>query len=404
LPTRKIFGDLKTYSFFEDKSPYKKYYIGVFIMQLQENLQDIACNIQIESSEFRISHSHFPPIETPAAAVVKLQNMSQEIQYEYFKSQLLKFLYSIYFEGSRVIEVTPVIKTNEQILQEISSTAVDWEFYEQLDRNNKGKNWLHPSFRILRQEADGSLVAEFDNGILHIQRDRHLPLALQSATVNDAIAILLPSSFINKHRYRAIGDGFGGLPPSKTFLYTVIIYFNFSPEAAVSAMKCITTKLNAIKLPFVFELLHNPLNYNFYNSGILKIFSCQYAPTQYEEFILPVLQTIYAENTSHFREQVPIFTKVLAPGIGLAERPHPGLRFSSLLESEGNYCEFVANALLEAHKKGNESPEARMKYIIQHFERLEIDLERPYLNPNSEDIYTPLAESNGVRANPPVAK
>lgn len=373
-------------------------------MRSREDIQNIACNIQIESSEFRISHSHFPAIETPAAAVAQLQKMSQEIQYEYLKSQLLKFIYTIFFEGSRVIEVNTGIKTNEQILQKISSTEVDWEFYEQLDSNNKGKSWLHPSFRILRQEADGSLAAEFDNGILHIQRERHLPLALQSATINDAIAILLPSSFINKYRYRATGDGFGGLPPSKTFLYTVLIYFNFSPEAAVSAMKCITTKLNAIKVPFIFEVFHNPLNYRFYNSGVLKVFSYQYAPYQYEEFILPALQTIYAENTSHFRSQVPIFTKVLAPGIGLAERPHPGLKFSSLLDSEGNYCEFVANALLEAHKKGDESPEARMKYIIQNFERLGIDLERPYLNPNSEDIYTPLDSANAVRANPPVAK
>lgn len=373
-------------------------------MQPRDSLQDIACNIQIEFSEFRIIHSQFLPLETPSNAVVQLKKMPQKIQYEYLRSQLINFLYSIYFEGSRVIEVSPRIKTNEQILQKISSTAVDWEFYEQLDRNNKGKSWLHPSFRILSEEADGSLIAEFDNGILHIQRDRHLPLALQSATVNDAIAIRLPSSFINKYRYRATGEGFGGLPPSKTFLYTLLVYFNFNPEAAIFAMNCITKKLNAIKVPFSFEVLHNPLNYRFYNSGILKIFSCQYDPEQYEKSILPVLQTIYAENISHFREQVPIFTKVLAPGIGLAERPHPGLNFSSLIDSEGNYCEFVANALLEAHKNGNESPEARMKYIIQNFECLGIDIERPYLNPNSEDIYTPLAESNGVRDNTPVAK
>ena len=322
-------------------------------MQLPQILQDIAGNIQIDFSKFRISYYNFNPIVTPNATVGQLQKMSQYIQYNYLKSKLLEFLYSIYFEGSRVIEETPVIKTNDQILQEIFSKEIDWNFYEQLDINNQGQGWFHPSFHIIRQETDGSLIAEFDNGILRIQREGHLPLALQSATVNDAIAILSPSSFINQNRYRATGDGFGGLPPSKTFLYTVLIYLNFSPEAAVTAMKYITTKLNAIKVPFIFEVLHNPLNYRFYNSGVLKFFYYEYNPDIYTSFILPALQAIYRENKSHFREEIPIFTKKIAPGIGLAERPNPEIKFKNLLDSEGNYCEFVANALLEAHQNGD---------------------------------------------------
>jgi hypothetical protein len=43
-----------------------------------------------------------------------------------------------------------------------------------------------------------ALPAEFDGMILHIQRELHLPLVLQSATVNDPVAVSLPSSFINE--------------------------------------------------------------------------------------------------------------------------------------------------------------------------------------------------------------
>ena len=88
---------------------------------LQETLDDIVGNIQIESSEFRIIHSHYPPIETPAATVAQLQKMPRETQDKYLNSQLLEFIYSIYFEGSRIREVSPGIKTNEHILQEIDS-------------------------------------------------------------------------------------------------------------------------------------------------------------------------------------------------------------------------------------------------------------------------------------------
>ena len=50
---------------------------------LQETLDDIVGNIQIESSEFRISHSHYPPIETPAPTVAQLQKMPPETQDKY---------------------------------------------------------------------------------------------------------------------------------------------------------------------------------------------------------------------------------------------------------------------------------------------------------------------------------
>ncbi|MBD1938763.1 T3SS effector HopA1 family protein [Microcoleus sp. FACHB-68] len=357
---------------------------------LQETLHDIADNIQIESSEFRISHSYYLPIETPAATVAQLQKMPREIQDKYLNSELLKFIHSIYFEGSRIREVSPGIKTNEQIIQEIDSREIDWEFYEQLDKNNKGRGWFHPGYRIIRQEVDGSLAVEFDGVMLHIQRERHLPLALQSATVSEPVAISLPSSFINGNRYRANGDGIGGVPPLKFYSDGIVVYFNFSPEAAVWAMKCVTTKLNEVKIPFAFEVLHNPLNYRLYNSGFLKFPFNPDESYQYKEILLPVLQAIYAENKCHFQKQVPIFTKALAPGIGLAEHPASELQFGLQQQFGENRCEIVANAMLEAHQNGDESKEARMKYIIQHFERLGLDPERPYLNPNSEDIYTPL--------------
>ena len=141
---------------------------------------------------------------------------------------------------------------------------------------------------------------------------------------------------------------------------------------------------------FRFKVLHNPLNYGLYNSGILQVFSHEYDSSLYKEVVLPVLQTIYTENKHHFNPEIPIFNKMLAPGIGLTERPHIGRKFKHSLDAEVSYCEFVADALLEAHLKGNESPEARMRYITQHFERLGIDLERSCLNPGLEDIYTSL--------------
>ncbi|NEQ62948.1 MAG: hypothetical protein F6K53_38530, partial [Moorea sp. SIO4A1] len=218
---------------------------------------------------------------------------------------------------------------------------------------------------------------------VHIQRDRHLRLEEQSAVIGDVVSVPRPSSHIRNQFYIAYGD----------LVYTwrypsVFIYFNFSPKGAVALMRHLTQQLNIIKIPFDFNVLYNPSSYGRYDSGILRIKKDSY------ELVRQVLQTVYAENESHFQTNVPIFTKVLAPGLALAERPEKEFRF---LEGFGmNRCKIVANALMEAHQNGDESPEARMQYILKQFEQYGIDLERPYLNPGSEDIYTPLDVTNGV--------
>jgi hypothetical protein len=60
-----------------------------------------------------------------------------------------------------------------------------------------------------------------------------------------------------------------------------------------------------------------------------------------------------------------------------------------------NRCQIVANGLLKAWLEGDNSPEARMNAIRGQFSDLGIDLEHPYLNANSEDIYA-LLDSNLV--------
>jgi hypothetical protein len=55
-----------------------------------------------------------------------------------------------------------------------------------------------------------------------------------------------------------------------------------------------------------------------------------------------------------------------------------------------NRCQIVANALLEAWEKGKNAIEERIQIIDKHFAQHLIDVQRPYLNPSSEDIYIPL--------------
>ncbi|NEQ83607.1 MAG: hypothetical protein F6K26_26460, partial [Moorea sp. SIO2I5] len=280
------------------------------------------------------------------------------------------------------------------ILKEIASAEVDWEFYQELEKNNHSKGWFHPDYRVVKQEDDRSFAVKYDGITIHIRPELHLKLEEQSASVNDLVSVWTPSGGIERQLYRAAGEG--ELDDSvwkDPENQVVFAYFNFDPEAAVILMNYLTKKLNEVEMPFIFKVLHNPLNYQRYDSAMLQFHRSNY------KLFRSIIQTIYSEIESHFKPQVPIFTKAIAPGIGLAEHPYYQLLFNYVETFGMNRCQIVANALVEAHKNGDESPEARMKYIIQHFERMGIDLERPYLNPGSEDIYTPLDVTNGVTVN-----
>ena len=352
-------------------------------MQLLHTLQNIASNVQIKSSDLCIIHPNCQPVELPGDIVTQVQKMSQEIQYKYLNSLLQNFIYDNYYNGLIVREASKAVKTDCQILETTDFVEIDWEFYEKLHKNNKGEGWFNPNCRVLRQENDGSLAVQKLGLTIHIQRDRHLQLADQSATVGDLVAIWMPPGNVQKEFYMAIGDAAGNFSSPEDYSNKVVfVYFNFSPEGAVAVMKGLTTRLNGIKVPFSFKVLYNPSSYGRYDSGILRFDKDSY------ELVWQVLQTVYAENKLHFQTKVPLFTKVLAPGLALAEEPEH--KFTPQETFGMNRCQIVVNGLLEAQQKGDESPEARMTSILKHFNLLGIDLRRPYLNPNSEDIYTPL--------------
>jgi hypothetical protein len=84
-----------------------------------------------------------------------------------------------------------------------------------------------------------------------------------------------------------------------------------------------------------------------------------------------------------------LFTKLLAPGLACAEEPDQ--KFGEQ-ESFGTHrCQIIANGLIAAWQQGDDSPEGRMASIFKHFSLQKIQLQCPYLNPRSQDIYTPLS-------------
>ena len=356
--------------------------LAVASKQLHSKLQDIVNKIQIQSN-LCISHPDYKPVELPESAVLYFQHLPSELQMKYLSLQLRSFLYGIYYNGSLKAAFAPNADATglalHQNLESNTFLGVDSAFYERLHASNSGIGYFSPDWRVVWEETDGSLVVAKGGLTLHIDRNRHLQPREQTAAVCDSVTIRMPRNRVQNGFYVAVGNA--GPQGDQDI---VRIYFNLSTEGAVAMMSCLTQQLNAIPIPFSFKALYNPSDYGRYNCAIL------YFQKSHYEFVWSVLKTVYPDNRCHFQKQVPLFTKLIAPGLAIAEEPDCQLVG---LETFGmNRCQIVANALLEAWQQKNESPEARMTLICQHFSHVGIELQHPYLNTNSEDIYRPLEE------------
>ncbi|MBD2361089.1 hypothetical protein H6G36_07835 [Anabaena minutissima FACHB-250] len=348
------------------------------------SLIDIATNIQIEPN-FCIYHPNYQPFALPTKVADRFQQNSATLQHKYLNLLLRNFIYGIYYNGVLQSSLS-VDHTNYQVPQNLAANSVvgiDWEFYEQLQASNHGKGYFDPSWKVLRKEPDGSMAVIKDGLTLYIEPDCHLKPGKKSAQVGESVAIWMPKNRLQNGYYLAVSDvGQEQQGNLDVNLGTGRIYLNFTVDGAIALMDSLTQQLNTNTIPFTFQVLYNPSTYERYDSGVLYFESRDY------QAIHKILQVVYKENQTYFQPEIPLFTKFLAPGLGLAEEPNQ--KFASQESFGMNRCQILANALLETWQKGKNAVEERMKAIHQHFQDHSIDLQRPYLNPTSKDIYSPL--------------
>ena len=347
-------------------------------------LEDIVQHVQI-GANFCIHHPNYKPFELPDEVALRFQQAPADLRDKFLSLQVRSFIYGLYYNGSLQTALAPDNNLDSRVLQQNLENntllGVDREFYERLHQSNSGQGYFDPGWQVLRQEEDGSLAVFKHDLTLHIQRERHLRPSEQAAKPGDQVAILMPKNLVQNGFYMAIGNA-GSENHSSNQPKIVRVYFNLSPEGSVAMMAGLTQQLNQAQIPFSFKALYNPSEYKRHDSAVLYFDRSNYAA------IRRVLQPLYQEHRTHFREATPLFTKTLAPGLALAEEPAQKL---AAQESFGmNRCQLIANGLLVARRTGDESPEKRMAAILEQFALLEIALEFPYLNSKSEDLYHPL--------------
>jgi HopA1 effector protein family len=349
-------------------------------------IEDIANKLEIQSN-FTIAHERYLPLEVAVEVANSLQQLPATVQDNYRRLQLQNFLDRVYFSGGSNAYLSNLTTTDDrqpQQLENNTARGINVEFDRGLRANNCGTGFFDPGWQIKAIANDGAVKVTKDRLTVCIDRDRHMRSTQRAATIGDPIDILMPSNTIDNRYYLAIGNA-----GKATSDRTVEIYFNVSTEGAIELMKWFTQELNQIEMPFVFRVVRDPDNYpDCCDVAILTIDRRDY------HTIEPIFKQIYQLNTAYFRPIIPAFTKLIAPGLSIAESPD---RTAIDAQDFGKYCcRIIADALLRARQQKDESTANRQLLICQSFAQQGRGWERPYLNGNSEDIYTSFDRATGT--------
>jgi hypothetical protein len=156
----------------------------------------------------------------------------------------------------------------------------------------------------------------------------------------------------------------------------VRIYMNIVADGAELLVRLATSILNAERVPFRLKVLSDSERYTRCDAAVLYIRKQEY------QALSKTLIELYANISDYLRSAAtPLFTKELAPGLGLAEDPGHGESFGL------HRCGLWADGMIQAHELRKKSIPERMEVVEAQFAAAGVSLEAPYLRPNSEDVY-----------------
>lgn len=154
------------------------------------------------------------------------------------------------------------------------------------------------------------------------------------------------------------------------------VYWNLRAAGAPSFIRLATRLLNDERQFFKLKVLSDPGSYTRCDAAVIYIRRCDY------QRVSKRLSQIRLGVARHLKESVPMFTKCVAPGVGVAEDPGLG-------ESFGQHrCRLLASGMIRAYEEGAGALAERFAVVTDAFASARISVDQPYLNPDSTDIYT----------------
>ena len=154
-------------------------------------------------------------------------------------------------------------------------------------------------------------------------------------------------------------------------------YWNATREGAPRLVRVLSERLNRFHLPFRLKCATLPGEYGRTDVGVL------YLSKRHFPFLGELLRDIHPELRPFLGEDVPLFARRFAAGVGIAEDPGTG-------ESFGQHrCRVLAETCWSGFVQGDQRLESLLAEFHQRVAAAGTNPDHLYLNAGSLDVYDP---------------
>jgi hypothetical protein len=184
-----------------------------------------------------------------------------------------------------------------------------------------------------------------------------------------AVMVRLPKELpsLSPGFYTAVGDAVAGGSPAGI----VRVYWNVTRAGAAALVRALTETLNRAQVPFRLKVADHPLGFERCDAAVLYLATDAFGATR------SALREIASRLSGRLEPEIPAFTLLLAPGVGLAEEHGDGDQ--SFGERR---CALLAEGIVRAHERGHASAAARLDAVADTFARDGVQIEAPYREPS----------------------
>jgi type III HopA1-like effector protein len=312
------------------------------------------------------SQTNFTSMGQPCARLAPRirRAMTAKTARSYLVYQLQSRLYGeFYMRGNR---------SGSNWSQAPSNDAIS--FARVLSCANVGGASLDTGWTVVKVNADEAVVRK--GGLqLHVQTAECIATRDGPLQAGSTVTLQLPKELLSASPgyYMALGNR-GEIGAKVSPL--VRLYWNLRADGAVTFVESFTRHLNEAGIYFRLKVLNDPAAYTRSDAGVL------YFNEVDKRCVSGTVSAVYGSIAPFLNGDVPMFTRRIAPGLGLAEDP-------GTQESFGQHrCRILAEGIIRAHEEQAKSLQDRLRIVESQFASEGIRLSQPHLNPRSEDHYT----------------
>lgn len=246
------------------------------------------------------------------------------------------------------------------------------DFIADLSLSNTGNDSWDDGWEVSRMESDGQLAVKKNDLTLwvpvkYFRCDSQVISKGQKGLIKMAKEFhrLSPGFFmVNGNRPVQLAEKDNNI---------IRIYWNIMPGHARDLLQKLTSELNSKCVSFTFKILCDLDLYPRADAAVLYINKKSFRKNK------DSLLQIHYEVNRFLNPTTPLFAKLLSPGMSLAEDPNNGESFGQ------NRSRILSEAIFNTDL--NKSVREKLRDINIHFTNYGINLNFPYLNPNSVDDY-----------------